>query len=38
MQQVSARKNFQKTRFEAAEMILAPWNQQNLVNIESLEN
>ena len=28
MQQVSARKNVQKTKFEAAEMILDPWNQQ----------
>ena len=28
MQQVSARKNVQKTTFEAAEMMLGPWNQQ----------
>ena len=28
MQQVLARKNVQKTKFEAAEMILDPWNQQ----------
>ena len=28
MQQVLARKNVQKTKFEAAEMILEPWNQQ----------
>ena len=27
-QQVLARKNVQKTKFEAAEMILDPWNQQ----------
>ena len=28
MQQVWARKNVQETKFEAAEMILDPWNQQ----------
>ena len=28
MQQVLERKNVQKTTFEAAEMILGPWNQQ----------
>ena len=28
MQQVLARKNVQKTTFEAAEVILDPWNQQ----------
>ena len=28
MQQVLARKNVQKTTFEAAEMMLGPWNQQ----------
>ena len=28
-QQVLARKNVQKTTFEAAEMILGPWNQQD---------
>ena len=28
MQQVLARKNVQKTKFEAAEMIVDPWNQQ----------
>ena len=27
-QQVLARKNVQKTTFEAAEMMLGPWNQQ----------
>ena len=30
--QVLARKNVQKTTFEAAEMILGPWNQQYLVS------
>ena len=29
-QQVLARKNVQKTTFEAAQMILGPWNQQIL--------
>ena len=28
-QQVLARKNVQKTKFEAAEMMLGPWNQQS---------
>ena len=29
MQQVLARKNVQKTTFEAAEMMLGPWDQQS---------
>ena len=28
MQQVLARRNVQKTKFEAAEMIVDPWNKQ----------
>ena len=28
MQQVMARKNVQKTKFEAAGIVLDPWNQQ----------
>ena len=32
-QQVSARKNVQKTTFEAAEMILSPWNQQIALSV-----
>ena len=31
MQQVLARKNVQKTKFKATEMILDPWNQQDIL-------
>ena len=33
MQQVLGRKNVQKTKFEAAEIILDSWNQETLCNL-----
>ena len=37
-QEVLARKNVHKTTFEAAEMILSPWNQESLVILACLKN
>ena len=34
-QQVLARKNVQKTKFEATEMMLGPWNQQIIENSQT---
>ena len=34
MQQILARKNVQKTKFEAAEMIVDPWNQRVFIGLE----